>query len=542
MAWSTRFLAELAARRREPRFVVESLTWLPTTATSIYWSSHGIAGYQQVITRAGSSINHGTLNLAAATTSPTTLSIGLARTVDLSRLRPGMLVQMRIGFTGWTLDEYEPVFVGMLASVRRSGRSWVADFTGLDGALHGRGPSILSNGSSDARLFAEAGQYTELVTDYTVGDSTLELDYGSVVAASSDGLYAVRVTPDSGEPFILTATALAPGDVLTGVSSTGQVGTTAANASGGNAVQGLAYDDRHPLQMAMRLVTSTGDGDNGLEDVYPESWGLGIPADVVDLVDYAEQRGTSLPSTGHRAWKMLADAPSDAPASWIASWLADGGFFLAQHQGRLTGRAIHRPQSRPIKAWVSDRDIIAMDYDAFGSGAETRQFWTTDQGGNRPTQEYSAAQYDGAYPPGLQSLMLALTGKLPPAPVIQGSSSLKSTLNAWSLPMRGRSELALPVYGTVPEKQAWTVDVFERLYRAQTRRTESYRVRLAGLHHGVATLGDDVGLVTFDLDSRRGPSDLSSKGGWHTVVGGGPNWFEGTTSFDLAYVHTGETG
>jgi len=544
MAWTQRFIDELARPHRRPRFVVESLRGfgLPFEATAIRWSSHAEAGYDQVITREGTSLTHGSLSVGQWTVSPGGLSVGLTRQVDRSRLLPGLVVHLRMGFDGWAVEDFEPIFVGVLTQLGRQGRRWMASFGGLEGQLNVRW-GIGAPYPSDPEVFLDAGTTKTLDIDFVPGATTLDIASSTEPRKASDGDYLVRVMQNNGETILVKASGLSSPSAgvtrLTGctfgeMDSPGHTDT----ANAGNDVVYLVWDEQHPLRIAQRLVTSSDSG-NGAEDVYPREWGLGVPESVTDPDDWAAQRVLSGPDgMTSPGWHLLQDAPATTFGQWLTSYLADGAFWLCQRQGLLTGRGLQALESQSISLYPTDRHLLDVQYTSFGGQLEYRYVDVHDHGGR-------TAALPHPYDPDAQlvdqvaRLLGTMAPTLPPVTGPDHRTTSSRSLGArtpWGRPSQLERQHVLPVFGSTPDRSAWRLGVLLRVLPYMTRRTEPITVTLAGLHWSQLGIGDALGLITGTVDSRRGPNDLVTKGGWHTVVGGGMNPFNGTTTFQLVAV------
>ena len=95
---------------------------------------------------------------------------------------------------------------------------------------------------------------------------------------------------------------------------------------------------------------------------------------------------------------------------------------------------------------------------------------------------------------------------------------------------------------SVANRDAWLASLVSRIGVYATRRLELCRVRLVGLDWGRAAPGDAIGIVSFRVDSRRGPYDLSTKGGRHIVIKSAPDLFGLTTELITIYVPPDEEG
>jgi len=192
---------------------------------------------------------------------------------------------------------------------------------------------------------------------------------------------AVLVTPTSGEPYIVTYTGVS-GNNLTGVSTSAQFATTGSNAVTGDKIQEVCWVNRHPVDMARRILTSTGAGTNGTHDTLPKAWGLGIPADLIDVDGFSQTAGrlNGTISSGTYIVQTAATSPQTPPIQWLQSELARYGLWLCTRQGQISIRpALDYWRHTPNFTMKLDRsNILAVlpersNFDP-GNGAEARYF------------------------------------------------------------------------------------------------------------------------------------------------------------------------
>ncbi len=96
----------------------------------------------------------------------------------------------------------------------------------------------------------------------------------------------------------------------------------------------------HPLTIALKLLLSRGVAGNGAFDLYPASWGWGIPQAYVDVDDVKNWIGSVVTvASGSYQWDVVEEAINEDPGSWLAALLARAGLFLTIRQGLITVRA-----------------------------------------------------------------------------------------------------------------------------------------------------------------------------------------------------------
>lgn len=244
----------------------------------------------------------------------------------------GSLVELRLALD--PADEPEPVYLGAVRQV--GGRPGIATLQVWDliTALRGR----LTTFYNELNLFDEidtAGQ-TTLAADYTAGASTVDLVAAGGLQRRTGGTGAIRITPATGDPFYLTYTGVT-GNQLTGVSAAGAFGTTAVDATTGDAAGGVAYLYGHPFDL-VRQVLCSGSG-TGPYDVLPDTWGLAVPDEVWDHDDVDYWRALVAPTTGSLTWEILVEQEVTDASAWLRELLSAAGLWLTQRQGRLTLRA-----------------------------------------------------------------------------------------------------------------------------------------------------------------------------------------------------------
>lgn len=266
-------------------------------------------------------------------------------------LRRGALVRLSIGELGTAREDYQPLKLGRLQSVRSTAPGLLeVTVWDLNTALRSRLTATGNLAEDRVELFYSSVQFDTVgSTAYTVGDGVLEITGGVtdrfLFEDSMEG--AVLVTGNSTTFWLtFTGTATSP-DRLTGVSAAGQFGTTASDASSGNQIQAQVLLEGHPLNILRSILTSTGTaGANGGRDLYPRPWGLGLPEALLDVEAWRTARLALTLANGTLPWRLIEGAEQPDPASWIAERFNPGGIWIAVREGQIVPCYARDPNQR----------------------------------------------------------------------------------------------------------------------------------------------------------------------------------------------------
>lgn len=527
MGWGSRFLGWIAGDRLTPGYLLRSVkvgTFNAAGGDSLKLSSFRATGYRNIITAEGSAVSYGTLTPGTWTRTYGTLTLGVTEDVrhDVTR---GQVVQLSVGKLGWDLAWYEPVWLGVVRNVRYVDGHWTIECVELAGALQNR----FSSEADEQNLFFNLPSSTKLTADYdpVVDDPTNGLFVADAqgLEHNNQGNYCVRLTPSDGPEYYVTADTRALLH-LTGTAAgafdspivgrrTPHVGTPVAAVSDDPA-EAIAWIRAHPIYLALRVLCSTGtatpgsQGTNGPDDLLPaESWGYGIPYGLVDRDDalaFKELAEPESPAPEH--WDFLVDHSQSDGVTWLAELLRPGGFFVSQHQGRLTVRAVVTPANvlTPGHVFLGDDDIA--------------------QGG----LEYEA--WDSSSPVEYRKVRVLAYLNADPFAVTEP--------NLASRPTRvSRRHDLLSAFSDV--SAGWTEEVASRLVRYDTRVPERLTVTTIGWAAAVASMGDIVLLSTGQIGSRDDVDDPAFRGTPCLMVGGGPDWFGSTCTLEMLHVSASGT-
>lgn len=502
MPWSGRFVDALLEPVIAPRYLLESITvsaagWR-AVGGDLRLSSFPVEGYIEEIGRRGSSVTYGELRPITWERSHGAMSIGLRGERDIRPFTTrGQVVQLRVGFTGWAPDQFEPVFTGQVRNIAYRGGRWVLEVVDLVAALASR-----FDVTSQQQPLFHALSSTTLTANYTPGvTGTISVGSGAGFNAETGGVYVLRITPTGGDPYYTSATTKPTSNTFSGTLTDGRFNTTASAALAGDTVEAIAYTAAHPIRIAQRLLLSTGEGTGGQYDTLPAGWAWGLDAGLVDADDcdafYRLSRASGDPN-----WSMLVDAQQEDAIGWLQGFLQPGGYFVSQHQGLVTCRAVLSTTvdtSTPGSVTIHDDDIVEISgYQAYDPGAPI------EYGRSRVRAEYTAATDSW------------------------GSTDALVETDIASRPSRDRYTRDLPA--VFNGGSAWPTAVSTRIGPWDTRVPERLELTLRGWHRGLFSAGDLVRLNT-SLIRPRAYSSGDTYAGYRRalVVGGGIDWFGATT-------------
>lgn len=522
MSWFHQdFLDALRDQQKRPRYVLESIQVGHSYSgghylgTPFQFSSFDEFGYDNVITEKTSSVRHAFLSPGTWERSHGSLTIGLLldhqrnerHTEILKGFRRGQWVRLRLGLRDMTVGEFQPVFVGVLRNVRWSRRGgWQMEIVELIGGLSTR----LTRTGNRTGLFSGLSTTTVATSNYTAGNATVVTADASGFEQATGHAHLIRVTPDTGNPFYLTATKAA--NTFT-IVSRDIFDTTDADASIGALVEEIAYMATHPITGAARILTSTGLASNGSSDLLPERWGLGIPSDLVDTAHMSQQQ--ALLFSKAQNWYMRVDAEQPDGLSWLSGHLRAGGLFLAMRQGQITVRPV---LTTNYDFPIDNDDIIDLSYEQYDSDSPI---------------EYSTFRVTYGSLVESSSFTGDSTKDLDETPV---ATRPAQGVYTWECPDVWRSDLTLATTADV-QVQAFDADIRQTLlFRYLTRVPERMRIQLVGWATAEASLGDTLFIKTTIITSRmESPVFEFDEGKRGMIIGGGPDWFRGGCQWEVIF-------
>lgn len=495
MGWSPAFVRAIEDGVTAPRYLLEVLHsdgFRPLDYLTL--SSHDESGqWAQVIQGTGTG-SAAMTHVGDWSSTMSELRINVVWFADIrNQIARGTIVQLKMGFAGWSTGDFQPIFTGHVQSITRlPGEQWSISIRSIVASLSTRLTQLQNEGS----LFHTLPYATSIATaNYTAGDATLNVGATASAERETGGQYLIRITPSTAglDPFYLFASGKTA-TTFTGCSALGQLGTLAVSSLIGDTVEALALIQDHPIDAIRKIVCSTGAGTNGAFDTLPDSWGIGIPDAAWDHDD-AEWTKVLVAPVGvpDAAWDLFADAPAEDALSWLIGVMAPAGLFFTMHQGRLTIRGgSTQSQHRSVTGgMITDNDIVSIDrYDTWDPASPI---------------EYSEVT----------------------ASTVSGSGVSLSSLD--SRPSGSNVELSLPYI--TGNQSGWRDNVLERLAGWYTHVPEVLDITCVGWRLATMAPGDHVVLRSKMWLPRDGMDP-----GFLVLLSVDPDWFGATTRLRAAYL------
>lgn len=398
MSWSGDFIAGLGEATTALRWIVEVVQVNNEPGRPWSCASHRGLADSRCISVRGVRQQGSTLSPRSWSTSVGVVTVELVGDIGEfhQRVTRGTVLAVLCGLPGMADTDFQRVAIGPYRSMR-AGRSdrFTIEILDLFSAMTQRWDTATYANS----LFQGVEGGSTLAAAYTAGDGSIEVASTSPFQRETGETGAVLVTPSSGDPFYLTYTGTASSPTrLTGLSATGQLGTTAVNAASGNSVTNVAYLYGHPLEIVRKILTSRGGGTNGSFDTLPAYWGLGLAYDLLDHDDINNWQNNVLVATsGSYYWEMVVPEAVDDAYGWITDTWAQAGIFPTIRQGKITWRAAQDTLLGLFDSGmvINDEDVVEIvsyeDYDAADHGVEYEAVGCFDMLGRGASQSETPA-------------------------------------------------------------------------------------------------------------------------------------------------------
>ena len=277
-----------------------------------------------------------------------------------TRMPRGTTLELRAGFVGDSLSDYEPIGVGMLLTLQlRDGALSVRCQDPITGA-RGR----LTTDPQKAEILGNVGSATTVDTaPYVSGTAPLVVlnatGFEKETGSGFKGLLSVE--GDGGDNFFLKWSGISGTPDTFTVDTSAYFGTTLDNAAIGNAVTEYAYTSGHPFDVMRKYLLSTGAGTNGAYDTLPEEWGGQLSDTLFDHDDIAGIPTDIVNSAGTYQWDAFSDVEQSSWDSLLFSPARSIGILTVLRQGRITFRGVQDPNTaKPewIAASLGTSDIL----------------------------------------------------------------------------------------------------------------------------------------------------------------------------------------
>ena len=513
MAWSSDFVDRLnAGGTFDFVWALEVMVVgaAPSAGTTILASQEGI-GNACCIGLRGVRVQGGRLSMQSWTSTVGAFTIDIVGdpSTMFEYITRGSWVRVLCGFPGWTIDDYQPVAIGRVYTIRGAPPLWTIECWDWKSALRSR------NDPAHPALFWSLGS-TTVAAAFAANSDTSLTTTSTTDARESVGTGALRVAGPTAD-FYLTFTGTATGPIrYTGVSTANKFATS-QEAVSTEAVSNVAYLSGHPLDIVRKVLASTGTASaNGAYDKYPSGWGYAIPDAHIDHDDVDRWQGEVVTVSGTYTVELHVDEAQEDGLSWLEGWMTPMGLFFAVRQGKITVRAVGGDLGEILFgdiAEITDADIEA------GPSAPAIEWecWDSDYSIEYQAVRFTSTQHNGT---GVTDTATAADPATLPAGEVEDISLAES---AWD------NTYAVEVVAEVRDRLAITH------MRIPERLTLSLPLRFAQ-----CTPGDGIYLSTTRVYGREESSSLAYESRLATITEVSPDWMAGRCTVSLAIFPTTE--
>jgi len=379
MTWTGDFQDKLNATGPfEPIIILHVMKWAGTPGREFKAASHPGYNYPEIIgpsvALTGSSISPTSWTFTHGTCSLDIITDDISQLTEYAKR--GAICQILMGFTEWDEADFQPIFVGKVQNIRGRNPNYSLDLWSgtslLSTRLNVGSFSVFSANRQNIFYNVKSSQRTTLTSAYSTSDNTLDVaDASKLEMPSASSTYPGVVYVDNGsdDPFYLTYTGKSSNQ-LTGVTTSDILGTTrAASGTSSTKVYNAAYLAGNPFEILLRILTS-GSGPSSPYDVYPDSFGYGLPYSLTDPADMFNVFAAMASAAGGITYQLAYAQSVEVGDSWawVREFFRDIGLVVVQRHGRLTYRPIQDPNNPLLESGISitDHDIMeVLDFGAY---------------------------------------------------------------------------------------------------------------------------------------------------------------------------------
>ena len=373
MGWSNAFIASLDASSITPIYTLEVVrvplgvgdpTFIYSDRGSLQIGRSGVEIKGTSVIPQRWSVSFGGFELEL---------VGDIRPYRKSLIR-GALCVLRVSLAGLSDERIAIGQLDQLSGLRGNYRAVFKDFLS---ASQSRFDNRFSGGKGLSRFFYDTETSTTVATNFTVGDTALRVIDSTVFTKPFvDGvLYCI---PSSGQPYFMRWSS--KNDATSTLTVSGQAShpstVSASNLLAGDTLFNAARILAAPYAVFAQLITSTGNGTNGVDDKLPSSYGNGAPLhySFFDRADAALSQDYIKPSSGsYYQWDLNFNEPLEGGMRSIMDLASNVGQFPVMRQNSFSWRGCSDPTGKygdkpATSAHIRDDDITRFNSVEFFDG------------------------------------------------------------------------------------------------------------------------------------------------------------------------------
>lgn len=289
----------------------------------------------------------------------------------------GMLAEFKVGFAGFTYDEFETCGLYIFKGLSGSENNWSMDFHDLFSAFQGA-----DSVAGSAQFYKEAGTTATLNIDWATTDAEMYSLDATLTDFLKDGSSGARglvyAQPTTGDPFYVKFTER--DGVNLEVVAANVIGTTRVNMTAGDSITLMGYVSDTVPDVAHKILF----GGLAGASTMPTNWHMDLKYSThnVNRADFNRWRSKWISTYTDFEADFITDAPLENPFRGLESFLAAFGAWLVIKEGGLSWRFVEQivggssfSAKECAEYVITDQDIAQEDtYQLFHPDAPVEYF------------------------------------------------------------------------------------------------------------------------------------------------------------------------
>ena len=275
----------------------------------------------------------------------------------------GMMAEFKVGFAGFTYDEFETCGLYIFKGLSGSENNWSMDFHDLFSAFQGADSVALS-----AQFYKEAGTTATLNIDWATTDAEMYSLDATLTDFLKDGSSGARglvyAQPTTGDPFYVKFTER--DGVNLEVVAANVIGTTRVNMTAGDTITLMGYVSDTVPDVAHKILF----GGLAGASTMPTNWHMNLKYAThnVNRADFNRWRSKWISTYTDFEADFITDAPLENPFRGLEAFLASFGAWLVIKEGGLSWRFVQQivggssfSAKECAEYVITDQDIVQED-------------------------------------------------------------------------------------------------------------------------------------------------------------------------------------
>ena len=292
------------------------------------------------------------------------------------RIQRGMMAELKIGFQGFTYDQFQTCGLYVYRGLSGSRNNWSIEFDDLFSAFQGPSSVALSS-----QFYEDAGKTTQITADWSTTDATMSASTADFDKAHSgrDGLMLCQ--PSGGDSFYLkwTNKTSTQFDID---SETNVIGTTRANMTSGDTITSIGYLNDTVPDVAHKILFGSIPGTSLA--VLPTSWHMGLNANSHNFNrdDFERWSNRFTGTYANFLGDFIVPSPLENPFRGLEEFMSSFGAWLVIKEGGLSWRFVQQivggsgfSAKYCAENLITDDDIVTEDgYQVYHQDAPAEYF------------------------------------------------------------------------------------------------------------------------------------------------------------------------